>query len=215
MKPRACESPVHDTFWPRNACRCKHGAETVRAIASGSRPTDKFNRLPMNLMSTCPTNIAGAGRGVSPMSAHSVSRRPRIFTPQVFSQISSLVDQGLGAPEIAERIGCKLGSLRVRCSQHGISLRRRSRSMPASERKPQQRLTIHLYGSAALRLQYQAGKRGTSVSRFAAALLEAIVQDNLYDAVIDQDTARARANDEIGRRPRLALSVGYVRPSGT
>jgi hypothetical protein len=131
------------------------------------------------------------------MTIRNVSKRPRIFTPQVFSRISSLVDQGFGAPEIADKIGCKLGSLRVRCSQQGISLRRHSRSIPA-ESKPRGHLTIRLYGSAALRLQQQASKRGKSGSRFAAALLEAIVQDNLYDAVIDQDTADQWTTDEIG-----------------
>jgi hypothetical protein len=50
-----------------------------------------------------------------------VSGRPRIFTPQVFYRILGLVDQGLGAPEIADTIGCNLGSFRVRCSQQGIS----------------------------------------------------------------------------------------------
>ena len=132
------------------------------------------------------------------MTTHNVSKRPRIFTPQVFSRISSLLDQGLGAPEIADQIGCKLGSLRVRCSQQGISLRRHSKFMLASERRPRGHLTIRLYGSAALRLQQQALKRGKSGSRFAAALLEAIVQDNLYDAVIDEEAAGGRATGEIG-----------------
>jgi hypothetical protein len=38
-------------------------------------------------------------------------------------------------------------------------------------------------------LQQQAGKLGTAGPRFPAALLDAIVRDNLCDAVIDQDDA--------------------------
>jgi hypothetical protein len=127
------------------------------------------------------------------MTSRNVSGRPRIFTPQVFSRISDLVDQGLGAAEIADTIGCNLGSLRVRCSQQGISLRRHSRPRVASQSKPQGQLTICLRGSAAVHLYQQASKRGISASRFVVALLEAIVQDNLYEAVIDDDTAGGRA----------------------
>ena len=139
------------------------------------------------------------------MANRNVSGRPRIFTPQVFSRISSLVDQGLGAPEIADTIGCNLGSLRVRCSQQGISLRRHSRPRVASQSKPQGQLTICLRGSAAVHLYQQASKRGISASRFAVALLEAIVQDNLYDAVIDDDTAggRATTSDISGGQPEI------------
>src|ERR1700730_12943813 len=45
------------------------------------------------------------------------------FTPVVIPQISPWVDEGFSAFEIAEKIGCSLGTLRVRCSQLGISLR--------------------------------------------------------------------------------------------
>jgi hypothetical protein len=65
--------------------------------------------------------------------------RPTIFTKAALVHVTSLVDQGrsaaeiateigctLGTPEIATEIGCTLGTLRVRCSQFGISLRRRA-----------------------------------------------------------------------------------------
>jgi hypothetical protein len=47
------------------------------------------------------------------------------FTPVVIPQISSWVSEGFSSFEIAEKIGCTLGTLRVRCSQLGISLRQR------------------------------------------------------------------------------------------
>ena len=130
----------------------------------------------------------------------------KIFTPQVFARISSLVAQGVGAAEIADRIGCTLDSLRVKCSQQGISLRRRSRL--ALVGTPQGRLTIKLCDDTAVLLQQQATKQGISGPRFAAALLEAIVRDNLYDAVIDQDVVGRRATKENWKRdstgPRAA-----------
>jgi hypothetical protein len=52
--------------------------------------------------------------------------RPTILTQAAFARVASLVDNGRSAAEIASEIGCTLGTLRVRCSQHGISLRRRA-----------------------------------------------------------------------------------------
>jgi len=104
-----------------------------------------------------------------------------IFSPAVFSQVERLIAQGLSAAQIAERIGCKLGSLRVKCSQHGISLRHSKRPFP-------KRLMISLPERVTLGLQRHADKEGMSKADLAIHLLEAIVRDNLYDAVIDRDS---------------------------
>ena len=53
--------------------------------------------------------------------------KPPILTKAVLARVASLVDSGRSAEEIASEIGCTLGTLRVRCSQHGISLRRTRR----------------------------------------------------------------------------------------
>jgi hypothetical protein len=52
--------------------------------------------------------------------------RPTILTQAALAHVTSLVDQGRSAAEIAFEVGCTLGTLRVRCSQLGISLRRRA-----------------------------------------------------------------------------------------
>ena len=52
--------------------------------------------------------------------------RPTILTQAVLARVASLVDNGRSAADIASEIGCTLGTLRVRCSQYGISLRRRA-----------------------------------------------------------------------------------------
>ena len=46
------------------------------------------------------------------------------LTPMVIPQIKSWVDEGLSTHEIAQKVGCTVGTLRVRCSQLRISLRR-------------------------------------------------------------------------------------------
>src|SRR5436190_4624869 len=49
--------------------------------------------------------------------------RRRIFTTDVISRIPDWRDQGLSVSEMADRIGCTSGTLRVKCSQLRISLR--------------------------------------------------------------------------------------------
>jgi DNA-binding CsgD family transcriptional regulator len=52
--------------------------------------------------------------------------RPTILTKAALDRVTRLVNQGRSAAEIADELGCTLGTLRVRCSQHRISLRRRT-----------------------------------------------------------------------------------------
>jgi hypothetical protein len=52
--------------------------------------------------------------------------KPTILTQAALARVVSLVDDGRSAAEIASELGCTLGTLRVRCSQHRISLRRRA-----------------------------------------------------------------------------------------
>ena len=49
--------------------------------------------------------------------------RLRILTKEVLSGIPVLVQQGMDADAIAARLGCKVSTLKVRCSQAQISLR--------------------------------------------------------------------------------------------
>jgi hypothetical protein len=50
--------------------------------------------------------------------------RPVKFTPERIEQIRNLHERGRTPEEIADIIGVTVGSLRVTCSRHGISLRR-------------------------------------------------------------------------------------------
>jgi hypothetical protein len=155
------------------------------------------------------------------------------LTPQVVPQIRRWLDQGLSPRDIAENIGCTLGTLRVRCSQLGISLRRdrnlgkearaiinegspcadphadlgnlglrgpmerfshvstsqRQRTALATEILTLRReeLVVLIPQITLYELRNSALVKGISASALATRLLEKIVQDDLYDAVLDDN----------------------------
>jgi hypothetical protein len=86
-----------------------------------------------------------------------------------------LIDQGFSDVEIANRLGCTVGTLRVRCSQLKISLRRSGKVILP------QAILDQLLDRAAL--------MGVSAATLAADLLEEIARDDLFDAVLDKDRA--------------------------
>jgi hypothetical protein len=99
--------------------------------------------------------------------------------------IPALVEAGLSDAEIAKRMGWTVGTLRVRCSQLKISLRRKI----AAARQ------VVMPQSVCVQLQHRAAMMGISASVLAADLLEVIVRDNLFDAVLDRgDEELTRAN---------------------
>src|SRR3974390_2308254 len=91
--------------------------------------------------------------------------------------ISVLLDEGLNNEEIAARIGWTIGTLRVRCSQLKISLRRSFRNLVVPKSPFDQ-------------LHHYATLMGFSQSELAADLLKTIIQDDLYNAVLDRDVAK-------------------------
>ena len=137
--------------------------------------------------------------------------RRKIFTASVVRQIPRLVDQGLNATEIAECIGCTVGTLRVRSSQLGISLRRKYLNEQEKERlgakesgpvrkkrsdeaegyapslnaREKMELKVVVPKDTADRLRQQALLKGISYQSLAAWLLNIIARDRLYDAVLD------------------------------
>jgi hypothetical protein len=98
-----------------------------------------------------------------------------------------MLAQGMSAAEIAKKIGCTLGTLRVKCSVSGISLRRLTPPTGARKDNIPKRLVLSLSYKIAFHFQQQADKRGMTIANFAATLLEVIARDNLYDAVIGSD----------------------------
>ena len=102
----------------------------------------------------------------------------RKISPDV---IRVLVDEGLSTQEIADRVGCTIGTLRVRCSQLKISLRRSGKS--------KSHMCLAVPKAIFVQLQHHATLMGISESELATNLLKTIVQDDLCDAVLDRDAA--------------------------
>ena len=154
--------------------------------------------------------------------------RRRLFASATMDQIESWLNEGLSAAAIAEKVGCTLGTLRVRCSQAGVSLRRKkgpvaaqgcprgpaetprgipSRSGEKPTVTPSRTITVRSETGAAYEdehlvlrvaratiqhLRSRAARKGLSDSVLATMLLETIVQDDLYEAVLDE--ARTKTN---------------------
>ena len=115
--------------------------------------------------------------------------RKRI-APAALNRIPHFLEQGLSAAEIADVIGCTVGTLRVKCSQTGISLRqRRPNRSVVRKAKGHQSLKLVLPPAIIDQLRSRAAQGGMSDSRLASRLLEVIARDGLYDAVLDTETA--------------------------
>jgi hypothetical protein len=104
----------------------------------------------------------------------------------------------LNTEAIAARLGCKVGTLKVRCSQAQISLRVPKEVkvvplVPAPKPPKQKRsyafalpTTLQLSRVAMSRLRQHAEDIGVNEAQRASDLLEVIAQDDLYDAVLDR-----------------------------
>jgi hypothetical protein len=114
-----------------------------------------------------------------------VNMRRIILTKAVLATIPEMVERrGMRAHDIAEKLGCKINTLKVRCSQARISLRPpgSAHSRPNSDLR-----TIRLNRAALTLLQDRAAASGKTEAIIAQELIETIVRDNLYDAVMDVD----------------------------
>jgi hypothetical protein len=134
-------------------------------------------------------------------------RRRSNLTKHLMAGIPVLVQQGLNAEAIAARLGCTVGTLRVRCSQAQISLRVPKKInvvplVPASPAKPQQSkqciafavpTTLQLSRVAMSRLRQRAEATGMTEAELVTTLIEVIAQDDLYDAVLDNKSKKTYA----------------------
>jgi hypothetical protein len=107
----------------------------------------------------------------------SVKRRAILTKEVLATTIPGMVQRGLRGRDIAEQLGCKYSTLKVRCSQVGFSLK-----APGSTRGYNM---IRLDKSAITLLRDRAAATGKTASAVAMELIETIARDNLYDAVLD------------------------------
>lgn len=126
--------------------------------------------------------------------------RTAIVTPTALERIAKMVEQGVSAAEIANEIGCTVGTLRVRCSQSRISLRHvrfkkvegdragyaEGREVDSTSYHTRRRLSLTLPQEALIQFDEWAAMHGMSTTSLAAKLLLAIARDSLFAAVLDE-----------------------------
>lgn len=107
-------------------------------------------------------------------------RKRRIFTPSAINTIRMLAAQGKSTSQIAEVIGSTSASVRVRCCQLKIKLRRRH-----ARQIERQSLVVYLHDADYAALQRKAANMQKSAGELSGELLTAIIRSNIYDAVLD------------------------------
>ena len=135
------------------------------------------------------TIIIASGGVVSTLMC--ANMRKKLFTDSVLAQIPHWMrEEGLGPSELAARIGCTVGSLRVACSRYGLSLRRHSHKPRSREhyynQAPQlDEFVLALAEEIRDRLRARAAALGMSEVELLALLIETIDRDDLYSAILD------------------------------
>jgi hypothetical protein len=107
----------------------------------------------------------------------------------MFARIPTLLLEGTTPAEIAAMYGVTPGTLTVLCSKRGISLRKggplrpRTKLVLPDEPLPLSNDVLKSLREAALSM------RKPSTARLVGDLLQKIVSDNLYKAVLDEEVA--------------------------
>ena len=120
--------------------------------------------------------------------------RSRI-TDDMFARIPALLLEGMTKAEIAATYGVTSGTLVVRCSQRGISLRRGGTLSKRTKLPKRASLTLPdeplpLSDGVLKSLSEAARAMGKdSTARLVSDLLEKIASDGLYKAVLDEEAA--------------------------
>jgi hypothetical protein len=110
------------------------------------------------------------------------SQRRRIFTPSAINAIRRLAAQGKSASEMAEVIGSTSASVRVKCCQLKIKLRRRHPQQISG-----QSVMVYLHASDYAALKRKAEDIEKSANELSGELLKAIIRSDIYEAVLDDD----------------------------
>ena len=114
--------------------------------------------------------------------------RSRI-TDDMFARIPALLLEGMTKAEIAAMYGVTPGTLVVRCSQRGISLRKGG-TLPKRTKLTLPDEPLPLSDGVLKSLREAARAMGKdSTARLVSDLLEKIASDGLYKAVLDEEAA--------------------------
>jgi hypothetical protein len=127
-----------------------------------------------------PTMLTYATPASGLVSGGSRRRRRWIFTPSAINTIRRLAAQGRSASEIAEVIGSTSASVRVKCCQLKIALRRRHPRQISG-----QSVVVCLLAADYAALKRKAEDMHKSVSELSGELLNVIIRSDIYEAVLD------------------------------
>ena len=108
-------------------------------------------------------------------------------TDEMYAAIPGLIAQGLTHFEIAAQFGVKPNSLKVLCSQRGISLRKHR--LPGTTLRKRRPPVLPLDDEVLRSLRVAARRLGRPPARLVSDLLEKIASDSLYMAVLDEEPA--------------------------
>jgi hypothetical protein len=115
--------------------------------------------------------------------------RRTILTEEVLATIPPMTRQGMSVSEIAEKLGVKVPTLKVRCSQARISLRRPHQVKPI--RQLMLDSVLQLSRETVLKLREWAEPHDITEAQLATLLLEVIARDNLIEAILDRQQPKA------------------------
>ena len=122
-------------------------------------------------------------------SVWAAMNRSRI-TDDMFARIPALLSEGMTKNEIAAMFGVTPGTLVVRCSKRGISLRGGGSLTNRTNLPERTNLTLPLSDDVLKSLREAARSMGKdSTARLVSDLLEKIASDGLYKAVLDEEAA--------------------------
>ena len=131
-----------------------------------------------------PSHLSRLLTNVIPEPAIVSGTRRRVFTPTAINTIRVLAAQGKAAAEIATAIGSTPASVRVKCCQLKIPLRRRWEQALHIEGH---RLIIYLQDADYAALKRKAADMQRSAVELSGELLRAVIRGNIYEAVLDDD----------------------------
>ena len=110
----------------------------------------------------------------------------RRLTEEMYDGIPTLLEQGMDKHGIAMLYGVTVNTLAVQCSRRGITLRKGGSTLG---HRSLLEAPLDLSNTVIVALRKKAMSMGTSEVRLARDLLETIIADDLYSAVLDLEVA--------------------------
>jgi len=115
------------------------------------------------------------------MAVTKKAKRPVRFTPDNLERVRQMAAEGNSSIEIAKAMGSTPASVKNVCCRHKIKIRRTRRSVTNTVSE----LVTHLPASLSAEFRRKAEDLQIPASLLASKLLAAIIDSNIYEAVLD------------------------------